>query len=167
MRVSSDYTRHGTCAYLAVWDVHRAAVFGSVVAKISITAFDKLVADVMKRFPYRTARRAFLVVDNGTIHRGERAAARLRARWPNLILVHLPVHASWLNQVEICFSVLQRKALNPGDLADISAARHRILGFHKHYQTVARPFQWRFTRRDLPRLLARCPSSNDHAKRAA
>jgi hypothetical protein len=105
MRVSSDYTRHGTCAYLAAWDVHRAALFGSVVPRISITAFDNLVADVMKRAPYRNARRVFWIVDNGTIHRGEKAAARLRARWPNLILVHLPVHASWLNQVEIYFSI--------------------------------------------------------------
>lgn len=159
MRVSSDYQRHGTCAYLATWDVHRAALFGRVVSKISIAGFDALVANVMKRAPYRTARRVFWVVDNGTIHRGERAAARLRARWPNLILVHLPVHASWLNQVEIYFSILQRKALTPSDFATETAAAERILGFQGHYERVARPFEWRFTRRDLARLLARCSST--------
>lgn len=156
MRVSSDYRRHGTCAYLAAWDVHRAALFGRVVSKISIPAFDALVADVMQRAPYRTARRVFWIVDNGTIHRGQRAADRLRARWPNLILVHLPVHASWLNQVEIYFSILQRKALTPSDFVTVAAAAARILGFQRHYQKVARPFEWRFTRRDLARLLARC-----------
>lgn len=160
MRVSSDYRRHGTCAYLAAWDVHRAALFGRVVPKISIEAFDALVADVMKRAPYRTARRVFWIVDNGTIHRGPRAAHRLRARWPTLILVHLPVHASWLNQVEIYFSILQRKALTPSDFPTAAAAAARILGFQHHYQTVARPFEWRFTRRDLARLLARCSPSS-------
>lgn len=167
MRVSSDYRRHGTCAYVAAWDVHRAALFGRVVPKISIGAFDALVANVMKRAPYRTARRVFWIVDNGTIHRGPRAAARLRARWPNLVLVHLPVHASWLNQVEIYFSILQRKALTPSDFATVAAAAERIIGFQDHYQTVARPFAWRFTRRDLARLLTRCALSTSPTRIAA
>lgn len=167
MRVSSDYRRHGTCAYLAAWDVHRAKLFGRVVTKISIPAFDALVAAVMARAPYRTARRVFWVVDNGTIHRGSAAAARLRARWPHLILVHLPVHASWLNQVEIYFSILQRKALTPADFPTEAAAAERILGFQRHYQAVARPFEWRFTRRDLARLLARCTSSTRLSRMAA
>lgn len=165
MRVSSDYRRHGTGAYLAAWDVHRAALFGHVVPEISIDAFDALVADVMRRAPYRTARRVFWVVDNGTIHRGTRAADRLRARWPNLILVHLPVHASWLNQVEIYFSILQRKALTPSDFPTLLAAASRILAFQRHYQRIAKPFEWRFTRRDLAAVLARCPTSP--AKRLA
>ena len=167
MRVSSDYRRHGTCAYLAAWDVHRAKLFGRVVSEISIPAFDALVASVMARAPYRTARRVFWVVDNGTIHRGSAAVARLRARWPNLILVHLPVHASWLNQVEIYFSILQRKALTPPDFATEDVAAQRILGFQRHYQAVARPFEWRFTRRDLARLMARCSCTTPLTKMAA
>lgn len=157
MRVSSDYQRHGTGAYLAAWDVHRAALFGHVVPAISNDAFDALVADVMRRAPYRTARRVFWIVDNGTIHRGPRATARLQARWPNLVLVHLPVHASWLNQVEIYFSILPRKALTPADFPTLLAAASRILAFQRHYQQIARPFEWRFTRRDLANVLARCP----------
>jgi len=167
MRVESDYQRHGTCAYVAAWDVHRAVLFGRVGATISITAFDALVADVMHQAPYRTARRVFWVVDNGTIHRGQRAIDRLQARWPNLILVHLPVHASWLNQIEIYFSILQRKALTPADFRSPRAVADRILGFQAHYQTVARPFDWRFTRRDLARLLARCAPAADLTTLAA
>jgi hypothetical protein len=167
MRVESDYRRHGTCAYLAAWDVHRAALFGRVESTISIDAFDALVAQVMAHAPYRTAHRVFWVVDNGTVHRGQRAIDRLQARWPNLILVHLPVHASWRNQVEIYFSILQRKALTPADFASPDAVAHRILGFQAHYQTIARPFAWRFTRRDLARLLTRCPHSADFDHLAA
>jgi len=167
MRVETDYQRHGTCAYIAAWDVHRAALFGRVSAKLSILAFDAVVAEVMDQEPYRSARRVFWVVDNGTIHRGRRAIDRLRTRWPNLILVHTPVHASWLNQIEIYFSILQRKALTPADFSSQGAVADRLLGFQQHYQTVARPFEWRFTRRDLARLLTRCSPAADFAKIAA
>jgi DDE superfamily endonuclease len=155
LRVESEYRRHGTCAYVAAWDVHRAALFGRVVDQISITAFDELVAEVMSQQPYRTARRVFWIVDNGTIHRGSRSVDRLQSRWSNLLLVHLPIHASWLNQIEIYFSILQRKALTPDDFASREAVSARILGFQQHYQEVARPFEWRFTRRDLAALMRR------------
>ena len=154
-RVEHEYRRHGTCAYIAAWDVHRAKLFGHVLPSISIEAFDALVAHVMEQEPYRSARRVFWVVDNGTIHRGERAIRRLRDQWPNLILVHLPRHASWLNQIEIYFSILQRKALTPGDFPSIKEVADRILKFQQHYQEVARPFAWKFTRADLHRLMNR------------
>jgi hypothetical protein len=155
IRVESDYTRHGTCAYVAAWDVHRAHLFGHVVERLSIVAFDALVAQVMHQPPYCSARRVFWIVDNGTIHRGRHAIERVQAQWPTLILVHLPIHASWLNQIEIYFSILQRKALTPDEFSTRAAAAQRILGFQRHYQQIAQPFEWRFTRRDLARLLNR------------
>ncbi len=157
-RVEHEYRRRGTCAYQAVWDVHGARLFGHVVERSTIETFDELVASVMTTEPYRSADRVFWVVDNGTIHRGERAIQRLQGQWPKLILVHLPVHASWLNQIEIYFSVLQRKALTPDDFDSQEALAERIQGFQERYQRIARPFQWKFTRADLSRLLQRCSS---------
>ena len=69
--------------------------------------------------------------------------------------VHGPVHARWLNQVEIYFSLLQRKALTPNDFPSLDALRERILGFQRYYEEIAQPFQWKFTRRDLESLLNR------------
>ena len=106
--------------------------------------------------PYASGDRVFWVVDNGTIHRGERAIQRLQGPCPKLILVHLPVHASWLNQIEIYFSVLQRKALTPDDFDSQEALAERIQDFQERYQRIARPFHWKFTRADLGRLLQRC-----------
>ena len=157
-RVEHEYRRRGTCAYQAVWDVHCARLFGHVVERSTIETFDDLVASVMSTEPYRSADRVFWVVDNGTIHRGERAIQRLQGQWPKLILVHLPVHASWLNQIEIYFSVLQRKALSPDDFDSQEALAERIQDFQDRYQLIARPFQWKFTRADLGRLLKRCSS---------
>jgi hypothetical protein len=155
LRVEHEYRRHGTCAYHVAWDVHQARLFGRVVERSTIETFDPLVAEVMSQEPYASGDRVFWVVDNGTIHRGQRACDRLQGRWPNLRLIHLPVHASWLNQVEIYLSIFVRKAYRPDDFSSFEALEARILGFQDHYQQVARPFQWKFTRDDLSRLMAR------------
>lgn len=159
IRVEHEYRRHGTCAYQAAWDVHRAQLFGHVVPKSTSHAFDELVAHVMLQEPYVSAHRVFWIVDNGGIHRGRASIQRLEGRWLNLRLIHLPIHASWLNQIEIYFSILQRKAWIPDDCASLEAATQRILGFQEHYQANARPFEWKFTRADLVNLLARLDSS--------
>jgi hypothetical protein len=70
-------------------------------------------------------------------------------------MVHLRVHASWLNQVEVYFSVIQRKLLTPDDFEDLESLAAQILAFEQHYNATARPFDWKFTRADLNRLLAR------------
>jgi hypothetical protein len=115
MRVEHEYTRLGAWAYLAALDVHRFRLFGRCERVNGIASFDRLVAQTMRRRIYRRARRVFWIVDNGSAHRGPAAARRLRSRFPNLVLVPGPVHASWLNQIEIYFSVLQRKVLTPND----------------------------------------------------
>ena len=156
--VEHEYARAGALAYLAAWDVHRATLFGRCERKNGITAFGRLVARVMGKEPYRSAARVFLIADNGSSHRGQRAADRLRARWPNLVLVHTPIHASWLDQIEVHFSIVQRKLLTPSDFADLAALKRALIGFQKRYQRSAKPFRWTFTRRDLRRLLTRLRS---------
>lgn len=153
--VEHEYVRHGVLAYLAAWDVRRARLFGHCAPATTIVAFDQLVERVMTRQPYRSARRVFWIMDNGTAHRGERCVQRLRARWPRIVPVHLPIHASWLNQVEIYLSVVQRKVLTPLDCASREDLTDRLLCFQGQYEQMARPFEWRFTRRDLDALLER------------
>ena len=153
MRVEHEYERGGAVQYLAAWDVHRAVVFGRCEQKTGKAAFGRLVDDVMGQEPYRSARRVFWIVDNGSSHRGERAAAELRERHPRVAMVHTPVHASWLNQVEIYFSILQRKVLTPNDCATLDELIERIVAFGKRYSDLDKPFAWRFTRQDLERRL--------------
>lgn len=152
-KLEHEYTRCGAWAYLAALDVHRAKLFGRCEGKNGIKPFDRLVAEVMTQAPYQQARRVFWIVDNGSSHRGEAAAARLRAKYPRLIVVNSPVHASWLNQVEIYFSILQRKALTPNDFPSLEALEQRIIGFQHYYEGIAKPFEWKFTRNDLRKLL--------------
>ncbi len=156
--VEHEYERMGALCYLASWDVKHARIVGRCEPKGGIAPFDRLVAQVMSEEPYASARRVFWIVDNGSSHRGQRSVQRLRAKWPRspeLILVHLPIHASWLNQAEIYFSIVQRKVLTPNNFAELTAVEQRLLAFERHYEQIARPFEWTFTRSDLERLLKR------------
>jgi transposase len=154
-RVEFEYRRGGTLAYFAAYDVHHARVLGQIAPKTGIEPFEKLVAEVMTTEPYASARRVFWVVDNGSSHNGARSIARMHTAWPTATLVHLPIHASWLNQVEIYFSILQRKAINPNDFADLDELSQRILGFQDRYNTTATPFDWTYTRDELNTFVKR------------
>lgn len=162
MRVEHEYDRGGALAYLAAWDVHAAKVFGRCEATTGIEPFGRLVEQVMGTEPYASARRVFWVVDNGSSHRGQRAVDRMRQRWSNAHLVQLPVHASWLNQVEIYFSVVQRKVLTPNDFADLAEVESRLAAFERRYEQTAVPFEWKFTRTDLTKLLERLADKPDY-----
>ena len=155
MRVEFEYERGGALAYLAAWDVRRAKIFGSCESTTGIAPFDGLVEQVMSQEPYRQAKRVFWIVDNGSSHRGQAACQRLQKKYSNLVLVHLPVHASWLNQVEIYFSVVQRKVLTPNDFSSLHAVAERLLEFQSYYEQIAKPFQWKFTRVELRELVAK------------
>lgn len=154
-RVEHEYERMGALAYMAALDVHRAKVFGRCDATTGIEPFGRLVEQVMEQEPYKSADRVFWIVDNGSSHRGAAACERLRNVWPNLILVHTPIHASWLNQIEIYFSILQRKVLTPNDFESLDQLQRTIIEFQKRYSRLATPFAWRFTREDLRRLLSK------------
>ena len=162
MRVEHEYQRRGALAYLGAYDVHRAHVIGRMEPTTGIEPFSRLVAQVMSSEPYASARRVFWVVDNGSSHRGQASVDRLRQAWPTAQLVHLPVHASWLDQVEIYFSILQRKVLTPNELTDLDALAERVLAFQNRYNATATPFDWRFTRTDLDRLLERIAAHQIH-----
>jgi hypothetical protein len=132
MRVNHEYDRGGALAYLAAYDVRRARVIGLCSDTTGIDPFTDLVDEVMTQEPYASARRVFWVVDNGSSHRGQAAIDRLAARYPNAVMIHTPVHASWLNQVQ-----------------------DRLTAFEQRYNATAQPFKWKFTPADLEDLLAR------------
>jgi len=154
-RVEHEYERGGALQYLAAWDVQDGIVIGRCEARTGIEPFGRLAQQVMGRPAYGQAPRVFWVVDNGSSHRGQAAVQRLRRAYPNAILVHTPVHASWLNQVEIYFSLVQRKVLTPNDFADLADVELRLRLYEELTNRQPRPFDWRFTKDDLFQLLQR------------
>jgi hypothetical protein len=170
MRVEHEYERKGALAYLAAYDVHRAQVIGRMEPTTGIEPFARLVAQVMTTEPYASADRVFWITDNGSSHRGAASITRMRKAWPNADLIHLPVHASWLDQAEIYFSVVQRKVVAPNDFTDTDQIRSRLAAFEIRYNAIARPFNWTFTHHDLHDLLQRIDAhdnpTEDHHKAA-
>ena len=154
-RIEFEYRRGGALQYLAAWDVRRGVVFGRTESHTGIAPFMRLVHQVMAQEPYRSARRVFWIVDNGSSHRGERAQQRLQERYPNAILIHTPVHASWLNQVEIYFSLIQRKVLTPNDAASLADIANRLKQFEDLNNKDPCPYNWRFDRSKLEQFLRR------------
>jgi transposase len=161
MRIEHDYKRRGALAYLAAWDVRRGQVTGRCEPTTGIAPFSRLVSQVMTTEPYASADRVFWITDNGSSHRGAASVTRMAKAWPNAHLIHLPAHASWLDQAEIYFSVVQRKVVSPNDFTDLDQIRDRLAAFETRYNAIARPFDWKFTRTDLDDLLHRIDAHNN------
>jgi DDE superfamily endonuclease len=153
--IENEYKRGGALQYLAAWDVRRGYVMGRCEPKTGSAPFGRLVNQVLAEEPYRSGERLFWIVDNGSSHRGAAAKKRLRQVDARIILVHTPVHASWLNQVEIYFSIIQRKVLTPNDFTDLEALQLRLALYEELSNQNPTPFQWKFDRAKLTALLAK------------
>jgi len=135
--------------------VRTGKVFASTPATTGITPFMDLIGQVMSAGAYASAPRVFVIVDNGSDHRGQAAIRRLAKAHPNAIMIHTPVHASWLNQIEIFFSIIQKKVISPNDFAGLGDLSGTLLAFADRYNQTARPFNWNYTATDLARFLGR------------
>ncbi len=143
----------GALAYHAAWDVFRGRIFGRVAPNTCIATFNDLIHMVVTQEPYRHSSRTFWIVDGGCAHHPNAFLARLRGRYPKAVAARLPTHSSWLNQIEIYFSIVQRKVLTPLDVADKETLTSRLLGFQDYYQETAKSFDWKFTAADLKQRL--------------
>ena len=148
-RIESEYERNGALQYLAAWDVHRGIVLGRCEPKTGIKPFGLLVDQVLEQELYGGATRLFFIVDNGSSHRGQASVERMRRHDKRIILVHTPIHASWLNQVEVYFSIIQRKVLTPNDFANLESVQLRLSLYEELSNRTPKPFKWQFTRQDL------------------
>ena len=155
VRYEHEYKRQGSLALLAGLDVHTGQVFASTPLSTGIEPFMDLAGQVMARPEYKNAPRVFAIVDNGSDHRGQAAIDRLARAHPNAIMIHTPVHASWLNQIEIFFSVIQKKVVTPNDFGSLEELSATLLAFTGRYNQTARPFSWKFTAADLHDLMDR------------
>lgn len=154
-RLEFEYERGGALQYLAAWDVRRGYVMGRCEPSTGIEPFGRLVTQVMDQEPYCSADRVFWIVDNGSSHRGEASVQRLVQAYPKAVLVHTPVHASWLNQVEIYFSLIQRKVLTPNDFSSLAEVERRLHLYEELSNKHPRPFAWKFDRAKLTAFLLR------------
>lgn len=140
-RVEFEYERKGALASVATWDVRQAKIFGLCKTSTGIASYRDLVDLVMKQKPYRSADRVFWITDNGSSHRGQPSIDRLESWYPKCSSSTYPSPRQLAYQVEIYFSVLQRKVLTPNDFENLADLENRILAFQKSYKTVSKPFE--------------------------
>ena len=148
-RIEAEYERNGALQYLAAWDVHRGIVLGRCEKKTGIKPFGLLVDQVLEQ---ESTRRRCVYSSSWTMARrigARHRCKRMRRHDKRIILVHTPIHASWLNQVEIYFSIIQRKVLTPNDFATLQAVRVRLALYEELSNRTPRPFAWKFTRQDM------------------
>jgi len=150
-----EYERGGALQYLAAWDVRRGYVMGRCEPATGIAPFGRLVKQVLSQEPYCCAERLFWIVDNGSSHRGETSLQRIQKMDSRIILLHTPIHASWLNQVEIYFSIIQRKVLTPNDFDNLLEIAIRLALYEELSNQTPAPFKWKFDRTKLTALLAK------------
>jgi transposase len=151
--VEHEYERQGALNLLACLDVYSGQVFGQCYARKRRAEVESFVDDLFAREPYVSAKRIHFILDNGTSQHPNTFPPWMKTHHPRVMLHYLPTHASWLNQIELYFSIVQRKVLTPNDFRDLECLQQRLMEFQTFYNRKARPFDWKFTRADLEERL--------------
>ena len=160
-RYEFEYARHGTLCYTAFLNVFTGRVFGESGESNGIEPFERTLKHALHGLCPQ-AERVFLIVDNGSAHHPSTSPARIQAQYPQVEVVHLPVHSSWLNQIEIYFSIVQRKLLTPSDWSSTDELARGLARFQCRYNARADPFHWKWDRNDLDEYIERL-SQHDNA----
>lgn len=154
IRVEFEYSQNGTVIYLAALDMATGRVFGDFPVANKKVTFMAFLERRMAQEPRRSARRVFLILDNGSAHDPRTFPARVRTRWTRVHVAYTPKHGSWLNAIEQYFSAVERKALTPNDLATVDAVQARIRGFEQRRNRYARAPRWNGTKQEMREWLS-------------
>jgi transposase len=141
-----EYKRHGTGVLFAALDVHEGTVAGWVTDSTNSDNFVAFLADLIAQTP--AGLDLHCIADNLQAHKTPKVDAFLAAN-PHVHLHYTPTHASWLNQVELFFSILQRRLLKRGEFASTDDLADRIIAFINDYNRRAKPFRWTYDGRPL------------------
>ena len=141
-----EYRRHGTAVLFAALDVHEGAVAGWVTDSTRSENFVAFLADLVAQTP--AGLDLHCIVDNLKTHSTDLVDTFLEQH-PHVHLHFTPTHATWLNQVELFFSILERRLLRRGEFDSVDDLADRIIAFIKDYNRRAAPFRWTYDGRPL------------------
>ena len=146
VRREFEYRRHGTAVLFAGLKVHEGTVAGWVTDSTKSDNFVDFLADLVAQTP--AGLDLHCIVDNLSAHTTAKVSDFLEAN-PHVHLHFTPTHASWLNQVELFFSILERRLLRRGEFDSVEHLAERIIAFIKDYNRRAAPFRWTYDGRPL------------------
>jgi transposase len=152
-RQESDYDRHGTRCLLACFNVRTGKVVGRMSAQHRSVEFLGFLDEVARAYPHG---RVHVIVDNLNTHYGPRVEAWNQEHGGRFVFHYTPYHASWLNQVEVFFSILARRVLHHAEFARTEEIDRAVLGFLAAWnRDEAHPFAWTYDGQTAPRRTAR------------
>ena len=141
-RFEFEYIRHGTRALIAGFDVRTGKVFGRLRRRRRAVDLAAFMEQLAHRYPRGEV---YVVWDNLNIHHGPAWDAFNARHGGRFHFVYTPLHASWINQIEIWFGILHRRILKHGDFASPEQMVARIEAFIAHWNRLeAHPFRWTF-----------------------
>lgn len=146
VRQEFEYRRHGTAVLFAGLNVHDGNIAGWVTDSTRSVNFVEFLNDLVDRTP--PGLELHCVVDNLKTH-STKAVEEFLDEHHHVFLHNTPTHASWLNQVELFFSILQRRLLRYGEFDSVEDLADRIIAFIKDYNRRAKPFRWTYNGRPL------------------
>ena len=146
VRQEFEYRRHGTAVLFAGLNVHDGDLAAWVTDSTRSANFVEFLGDLVDQTPHGLE--LHCIVDNLSAHSTRLVEAFLDDH-PHVFLHRTPTHASWLNQVELFFSILQRRLLRRGEFASVHDLTERVIAFINDYNRRARPFRWTYDGRPL------------------
>jgi transposase len=141
-----EYKRHGTAVLFAGLDVHDGMVAGWVTDSTRSENFVEFLGDLVAQTP--AGLDLHCIVDNLATHSTDLVADFL-VEHAHVHLHYTPTHASWLNQVELFFSIIERRLLRRGEFDSVDHLADRVIAFIKDYNRRAAPFRWTYDGRPL------------------
>lgn len=141
-----EYVRHGTVSLLAAMNVATGQVHPKIIGRNNSETFIEFLGDLDQTIPQHL--KIHLVLDNGSSHTSKATRAWIAAH-PRFTVTYTPKHASWLNMVEIFFSILTKRLLRRGEFTSRDHLAGKILKFIAHHSRTAKPFRWRYDGRPL------------------
>ena len=141
-----EYVRHGTVSLMAAMNVGDGTIRGKIIKRNDSITFIEFLTELDQAIPAHLA--IHLVMDNGSSHTSKATRAWLAAH-PRFTVTYTPKHASWLNMVELFFSILTRRLLRRGEFTSREHLAKKILIFIAHYDRTAKPFRWTYDGRPL------------------
>jgi transposase len=143
-KIEFEYKRHGVANLMASFNTRTGEVVGKCIDSNNSATFIEFVKDLMEHYPKAQYGKLYLVLDNGSSHTSHETQAFF-AKNKRLVPIFLPTHASWLNQIEIWFSVLSRKSLKHYTCTSAAALKKHIMDFIGYYNRYNKhPYRWTF-----------------------
>ena len=152
IRLEHEYRRVGALHLFAAFDTRTGKVYARTDTRKRQVEFMAFLSQLGRELP-ETKTRVYLVLDNSRVHKGQLAQAWFQAH-PRFHCHFLPVHCSWMNQIEQWFSIVQRKRLRISDFSDLGHLAERLMAFVAEWNAHAHPFNW--SSKSAAKLMAKC-----------